>query len=174
MSAKKKTPARITPQSAKKTVKSSKEKEVKKEPVEDTKKAKAVAMEEKEIKKEIGALEKKLAELKGRVDKTIISSVDVTRVAEDRIAYMEEILSKQPKMHIMIPLGIGEKKGATHEVGINGWVRSYPKGEMLEVPKTVFELLSAHFNITAQAGKEFDIDRPREEGMPVSVREALS
>jgi hypothetical protein len=70
-----------------------------------------------------------------------------------------EKLNAQPKFAMMIPLGINEKPGGTHEVGINGVVFVYPKGQMISVPQTVFELLSAHFNITSSAGQEMRADR---------------
>lgn len=70
-----------------------------------------------------------------------------------------EKLNKQPKFAMMIPLGINEKPGGTHEVGINGVVFVYPKGQMISVPETVFKLLSDHFNITNAAGKDMLIDR---------------
>lgn len=99
-----------------------------------------------------------------------LSTAEVDRVSSDRVSAMDKLLSKQPRMHIMIPLGIGEKKGATHEVCINGWVKSYPKGVMLEVPKTVFELLAEHFNITQSVGKELEIDRDTETQRALSGR----
>jgi hypothetical protein len=79
-----------------------------------------------------------------------------------------EKLNAQPKFAMMIPLGINEKPGGTHEVGINGVVFVYPKGQMISVPQTVFELLSAHFNITSSAGKDMLVDRDE------AVNQALS
>lgn len=70
-----------------------------------------------------------------------------------------EKLNRQVKRSIMIPLGINEKPGATHEVGINGVVFVYPKGQMIEVPDTVFRLIADHFNITSAAGQDMRIDR---------------
>lgn len=70
-----------------------------------------------------------------------------------------EKLNSQPKVTFMIPLGINEKKGATHEVGINGVVFVYPKGQMIQVPQTVFELLRASYDITVAAGEDLRIDR---------------
>lgn len=70
-----------------------------------------------------------------------------------------EKLDKQPKFAMMIPLGINEKPGGTHEVGINGVVFVYPKGQMISVPETVFKLLSDHFNITNAAGRDMLADR---------------
>ena len=68
-----------------------------------------------------------------------------------------ELLNKQPKRTIMIPPD--GKKGSTHEVGINGVVFVYPKGVMLDVPETIFNMIKDSFNITASAGEEFLIDR---------------
>lgn len=86
----------------------------------------------------------------------------IEKVVDQRTHAMEERLAKQKKYHFMIPLGIGEKKGATIEVCINGYVRSYQKGIMLEVPETVFNLLADHYNVTDKAGKEWEVSRSPE------------
>jgi len=108
----------------------------------------------KKIKKEVKPQKKAKLDIASPV-----GSVEVDKVAKKSISNIEKRLNAQERFHIMIPLGIGEKKGASHEVCINGWVKSYPKGVMLEVPRTVFELLSECFKITSEVGKEWEVNR---------------
>ena len=70
---------------------------------------------------------------------------------------MKDILAKQGKVRVMIPLEIGEKKGAKHFFQINGHAVMVPKGVMTEVPETIAELIDQSWNING-IGDEFEID----------------
>lgn len=92
---------------------------------------------------------------------------------------VKEALAKQPKVRIFIPLGIGEKKGATsafESVTINGYRMVLPKGEYCTVPQGVADIIEAHYNMSpenTEMGEAFRLDRPRsKDGM--STDEALS
>lgn len=107
--------------------------------------------------------------------KIIEMSKQTAQTAKSRIGTMKAILDKQPRVSFMIPLGIGEKPGAVHEVGINGYNQVYPKGKMIEVPQSIYELLASHFNITSEVGQQWRLDRTeRRADQPIPVSEALS
>lgn len=67
-------------------------------------------------------------------------SLDVTRVREK--------LLKQEIVSFMIPLGIGEKKGAYEHVQINGWKAQVMKGDMVKIPRQVAKMLMAYLSIS--------------------------
>ena len=80
----------------------------------------------------------------------------------------KESLDARPKVMVMIPLEKGEKSGkAFHPFTINGYRISYPKGEMIEVPDVIAEMIKERFFKPAQ-GSEKLIGRSGE------VQEALS
>lgn len=81
-------------------------------------------------------------------------------------------LAKEPKIPFIIPLYEGEKAGIAREsVTINGYRFDIQKGKMMDLPKSVVELLSAHYQIQlggSAFGQKFDIDRKED------VKNALS
>lgn len=164
-----KTPERITPKNVR-TIPSKKTAPIKKKETD----LEALKRENAELKREqkataVEMLERENKELKrllaarkefktsGKDD--LKDTQDVTKVAEERVVLMERILSKQKKVHMNIPLDIGEKRGSTIPVCINGWVKYYPKGKMIEVPQGVFDILAAHYDLTDKAGEEYEVDR---------------
>lgn len=77
-------------------------------------------------------------------------------------------LEKEPKVSFIIPLVSGEKPGAFEIVNINGYQYTIKKGEMVDIPRSVANVLADHYKITMMAGQDKRIDRdPR-------VAEALS
>jgi hypothetical protein len=80
-------------------------------------------------------------------------------VIKNRKENVVELLSKQKKVMFMIPLMPGEKPGATVEVGINGLVMVYPKGEYFEAPMSVVELLKEYEHVKSTSGAEYKVDR---------------
>lgn len=112
------------------------------------------------LEAKLQAFDKVLSVNKSPATETI--QEEIKRIEESSKTQRELLvarLKKQEQMGIMIPLGINEKAGATHEVGINGVVFVYPKGTMLKVPETVYNLLADSYNITASAGMEMRADR---------------
>lgn len=85
----------------------------------------------------------------------------------------KEILDKQPKQSILIPLELGEPKGTYHEYILNGYRLNIMKGRMVQVPQTVAEDISRSFDLLAEAGANLDMNRvDPKTGKP--FREALS
>ena len=58
---------------------------------------------------------------------------------------MRKKLMHQPRVPVMIPLGHEEKIGATHQVTLNGYPMYILKGQMVDVPLQVAEVLNAKF-----------------------------
>lgn len=85
---------------------------------------------------------------------------------------VKETLSKEPKVRIFVPLGIGEKKGAHayETVTINGYRMVLMKGEYSTVPQSVANMIESHYNMApedTEAGQAYRLDRNRtkEDGM---------
>lgn len=74
-------------------------------------------------------------------------------------AIMKEKLWRQPLVQFMIPLGFGEKRGAFESVILNGYRLNIMKGVMVEIPKQVAEILANSYQMLAEAGKDFELDR---------------
>lgn len=73
---------------------------------------------------------------------------------------MKEHLDAQPKVRMLIPLTGKEKKGLAFETVImNGYRTDWPKGEYIEVPQQIADLLADALLQTSEAGKEFRMDR---------------
>lgn len=60
------------------------------------------------------------------------------------------ILSKQPKVRMMIPLDPGEKAGAYRTVIINGYRFDVRKNTMVDLPEAVAVLLAKSYQITSE------------------------
>ena len=58
-----------------------------------------------------------------------------------KAARMKEFLHSEPKVRVFIPLAPGEKPGITQYVGLNGYPMYIRKGEYVEVPQSVAEVL---------------------------------
>lgn len=54
---------------------------------------------------------------------------------------MRDKLAAEPKVRVLIPLSQGEKPGVTQSVILNGYRMHIRKGDYVEVPKTVAEVL---------------------------------
>jgi hypothetical protein len=89
---------------------------------------------------------------------------------EDKREKTRNALKNQPKVRIMVPLEIGEKRGAYQTVTINGCVFNLMKGVMVEVPEQIAKIIEESFQLTAEVGQELLLDRedPREPGHPVA------
>jgi hypothetical protein len=78
------------------------------------------------------------------------------------------ILDKEPKINFLVPLFPGEKEGAYENVTVNGYRYTIKKGVMVEIPKTVANILADHYRISMSAGAENEIGRKED------VEKALS
>ena len=54
---------------------------------------------------------------------------------------MKAFLNSQPKVRILVPLASGEKPGVTQSVILNGYSHFIRKGEYVEVPQAVADVL---------------------------------
>ena len=73
----------------------------------------------------------------------------------------EEQLAKKPKVSFIIPLGEGEAEGAFEIVNLNGYQLTIKKGDYVEIPKPIADLLAAHYRINMTAGREYRLDGNR-------------
>lgn len=91
---------------------------------------------------------------------------------EDKKKRTREALMKQNKVRIMVPLEIGEKRGAYQTVTINGCVFNLMKGVMVEVPEQIAKIVEESFQLTAEVGQDMLIDRddPRNPGTAVAEK----
>lgn len=85
----------------------------------------------------------------------------------------EATLAKEPKVNFIIPLADGEKPGASEIVNINGYQLTIKKGEMVEIPKSVANILADHYRFTMNAGANMRVDR-NEVKDGVDIKTALS
>jgi len=112
------------------------------------------------------------------------ASVNILTVPEGRKApkeinaavYLEQMqkateqqLEKSPKVSFIIPLGEGEAEGAFEIVNLNGYQLTIKKGEYVEIPKPIADILAAHYRINMTAGREYRLDGNRQkEGIRVA------
>ena len=89
---------------------------------------------------------------------TVAPTMDDKVRYENRSHRMKKILQEQPKVQFMIPLGIGEKKGAYDTVQINGYKLTIMKGAMVSLPQQVVDLLAAKYEVDMTAGAEHRVD----------------
>lgn len=82
----------------------------------------------------------------------------------------EKALEKQPKVSFVVPLAEGETEGAFEIVNLNGYQLNIKKGEYVEIPKPIADILAAHYRINMTAGREYRIDRTKD---GLSVARAL-
>lgn len=72
---------------------------------------------------------------------------------------MKKYLWSQPLTNFMIPLGFGEKRGSYESVIMNGYRLNIMKGVMVQIPVPIANHLAESYQLSAEAGKEFAIDR---------------
>ena len=117
-----------------------------------------------ELKKMNEELKKREEALKAREEKLNgpppeeIKLVAATHGA--KAARMKEMLEKQPKVRIMIPLEGGENpKDAQLPITINGYRFNVPKGKYVNVPEQVADMIAESYNQTEAAGRDFRLDQ---------------
>jgi len=126
-----------------------------------------------------------------RAQKVFESPGQLKREREQYLSKAEKMraqLMSQPKVRILVPLGVGEKpgviklvydertkreeqvyvSGAYLPVQLNGFKVLVAKGRYQEVPQQIADVISEAQNMTAEAGRDFLIDRvDPETGNPV-------
>lgn len=100
------------------------------------------------VKKEIPVEPLKEAMSEKNIAKSMGSDIEMTRKA----------LAKEEQVTFMIPLADGEKVGTVHDVWINGFKVSVPKGRMAVLPRSIVNLLSESYRVAAESGAEFRLD----------------
>lgn len=115
-------------------------------------------MAKKKLKEEAEEKAEKKETRKQQTEEAVKSDVQI----------MKETLDKQPKVSFMIPLSEGENEGDYETVCLNGYSMKIKKGEMVELPKQVAEILADSYKIQMTAGSDKLISRSKE------AEEALS
>ena len=103
-----------------------------------------------------------------KVEKKETRKQQIEEAVKSDVQIMKEALDKQPKVSFMIPLSEGENEGAYETVCLNGYSMKIKKGEMVELPKQVAEILADSYKIQMTAGSDKLISRSKE------AEEALS
>ena len=73
------------------------------------------------------------------------SSFETKQPLTGKAQLMRKILMSQPRVPVYIPLGHEEKIGSTHQVTLNGYTMFIRKGQQVEVPYQVKEILEEKF-----------------------------
>lgn len=76
---------------------------------------------------------------------------------------MKEALEKQPKVSIMIPFEAGESpengKKVPFHVNLNGYKKDYPRGQYIEVPQQIADLIKERLESEGKIGEQWRLDR---------------
>lgn len=87
------------------------------------------------------------------------ASVQLRRDAQK----MKEHLEKQPKVSIMIPFEAGESpengKKIPFHVNLNGYMKDYPRGQYIEVPQQIADLIKERLESEGKIGAQWRLDR---------------
>jgi len=81
---------------------------------------------------------------------------------KDIIGETKTILDNSEHVNFIVPLAEGEAPGSFEEPQINGYKMKVPKGEMVNIPIQVANLLAEKYRIAMSAGKDKRIDRSSE------------
>lgn len=74
----------------------------------------------------------------------------------------KEILDAEPKIAFMIPLGPDEKEGAYETVMINGYGYQIMKNVLVEIPRSVAQLLANKYKVSSEAGRNMLVDAKKD------------
>jgi len=76
---------------------------------------------------------------------------------------MKAALDKQPKVSIMIPFEAGENpeqgKQVPFHCNLNGYAMDLPRGQYIEVPKQIAELIKERLESEGKIGSQWRVDR---------------
>lgn len=85
---------------------------------------------------------------------------------------MKKALEKQPKVSIMIPFEVGENpengKKVPFHVNLNGYAIDYPRGQYIEVPQQVADLIKERLESEGKIGAQWRIDRDQNKATALS------
>ena len=74
----------------------------------------------------------------------------------------KEIMDKEPKVSYIIPLQIGERKGAYETASINGYKLTIQKGVRVMIPEPFAKLLDEMLGIQETVGQDMRVDRNKD------------
>jgi len=82
---------------------------------------------------------------------------------------MKDHLEAQPKVSIMIPFEAGENpesgKKVPFHVNLNGYMKDYPRGQYIEVPQQIADLIKERLESEGKIGSQWRIDRDPAKGV---------
>lgn len=85
------------------------------------------------------------------------------RALRDSARAMKAALDKQPKVSIMIPFEAGENpetgKKVPFHVNINGYAVDYPRGQYIEVPRQIADMVRERLESEGKIGSQWRVDR---------------
>ncbi len=98
-------------------------------------------------------------EPKEEPEKKAVTSAGLEKKALNEQQAMKEYLDSQPKTTFHIPLEDGESEGSYASVQINGYTYQIRKGELVNIPLPVAELLANKYKVQMEAGKDMLLNR---------------
>lgn len=130
-------------------------------------KAETKNVEKSALKAEISATEKEVDALKKQdeADKKAAAlaekRAEILRFADkDRIDHaLLDFYMGEELVNFYIQRNPTEGKTATHEVMVNSMVFRFPKGVYFKAPLSVVEMLRGYYEIEANSGEEYRVDR---------------
>ena len=76
---------------------------------------------------------------------------------------MKEALEVQPTVSIMIPFEAGESpengKKVPFHVNLNGYKKDYPRGEYIDVPRQIADIIKERLESEGKIGEQWRLDR---------------
>jgi hypothetical protein len=93
-----------------------------------------------------------------------VAKKDSTDLYEEGIQATKEKLEKGEHTQFMIQLAPGEQPGAIEVVTINGYKTEVPKGQLVNIPVAVAQMIANKYNIEMNAGKQMRTDRASDVG----------
>jgi len=83
---------------------------------------------------------------------------DVGIEYENDVNNMKAKLDKQPKVKFFCPLSPGEPNGSTEIVQINGFKMTIRKGQFVNVPEQVADILAEHYGLESPIEQQHNLD----------------
>ena len=85
-----------------------------------------------------------------------------TRALRESAREMKAALDKQPKVSLMIPFDAGENpeaaKNVPFHINLNGYVMDLPRGQYIEVPQQVADVIKERLESEGKIGREWRVD----------------
>lgn len=118
--------------------------------------------EKEEVKEDEEEVKTEKVETKTKSEKPIQTIKDTNDEYMKSVLKVKEVVNQERKVSIHVPLAPGEKRGeAIETVTINGYSWNIRKGEMVEVPLSVYKILADSMGLVSQA-EELKADRDNE------------